>query len=131
MADEVITAAPTREALDMAHLQAMRAMSDQLTMTNRIVGDMAKDLKETRDAVLRLEAQELKATITANRAEALAAIDKLRSDHDADIDRISQKAESNSHSIARLQGIFLPLAAVGSGLLAFLGEWIANLSAKH
>lgn len=118
-ADEIMMATPTREALDASHLQAMRSMSDQQAMTNRLVGDMARDLKETRDAVLRLEAQELKSTISANRTEALVLIDKL-----------DTKVDGNTRAISRIQGYFIPIGTVGAGVLAFLGEWLANY-AKH
>lgn len=134
---EVMTAMPTRDALDQANLQAMRTMGDQVAMVSRLVTGMASDLKETRDAVLKLEAQELKATMLSIRTEALATVQrlreehdadiaKLREDHDTDIEKVGGKAEANARAISRIQGIFLPISIAVTALLAFFGELAAN-----
>lgn len=114
--DEIMMAAPTREALDAAHLQAMRSMSDQIAMLGRTVEGLARDVKETRDAALRLEAQDLKATIAANRTESQNAIEK-----------VDAKTDANTRAISRIHGLFLPLGIGATALLAFFGEWAANV----
>lgn len=125
---EVMMPVPEHDALTMAHIEAIRALSGQVSMLNGTVAGMAADMKATRESVLKLEAQELKTYITNVRTEAIGAVDKLREDHDADIEKVDLKADNNARALSRIQGIFLPLAALGAGILAFLGEYLANVA---
>lgn len=111
-------------------------------MLNRLVGDMGKDLRETRDAALELKAQDLKSLYAANRAEtlgliasnrteALALIASNRTEALDCVKEVDDKAEANSRAIATIRGVFLPLGAFAAGLLGFLGQFAANLASGH
>lgn len=136
-AAQIMMPVTQHDALTQAHIQAMRAMSDQMAMLSNLVTGMSADLKETRDATLRLEAQELKSTMLSIRAEALATtqrlreehdadIAKLRADHDADIEKVDGKTEANTRTLSRIQGIFLPVGIVITAILAFLAQLVAS-----
>ncbi|HEY2710070.1 MAG TPA: hypothetical protein VGI95_18645 [Caulobacteraceae bacterium] len=127
---ELLTAAPV-DALTPAHIQAMRAMSDHMALLSANVAALSADVKTARDGVLRLEAQDLKASIAATRAEALAAVKELRADHAEKIEQVAGLTQANRQAISRTQGMFVPLAALGGGVLAFVGELAANLFGGH
>lgn len=135
---EIITSLPSHDALIQSQIQALRSMSDQMAQMGRVVERLANDVQTTRDGVVRLEAQDLKATILALRTEALGAVDKLRVDHDADIDalrrevnadvkEVAGKAEVNSRSISFMRGVLLPLSVFGSAALTGLVTWLATV----
>lgn len=126
--DEIITAMPTHDALAQAHILALQTMSDRIGVLTRTVEGLATDAKDTRESVIRLEAQDLKATMFEQRREALGAIDKLEGEHDQRIGKVETQGQANAHAISRIQGVFLPLGVIGAGVLAFLGELFANLA---
>ena len=128
---------PSHDALIQSQIQAMRSMSDQMAQMGRTVERLANDVQTTRDGVIELKAQDLKATILSVRAEAMGAVEKLRGDHDADISalrkdheasikEVAGKADANSRSITWLRGFLLPVSVVASAALTGFVTWLVT-----
>lgn len=117
---EIMMSMPSHDAVVQAQTQTMRAMSDQMGMLVKVVDRLASDVQITREAVIRLEAQDLRASIAAVRTETFTEIEKVET-----------MAQTNARAISRLQGIFLPLGVLGAGALTYLGQLLANLSTGH
>lgn len=115
--NEVMMSVTSHDAVVQAQTQAMRAMSDQMGLLARNVERLAGDVQATRDGVIELKAQDLKASILAVRTEAMAEIEKIEG-----------MAQTNAKAISRINGIFLPFGVLGAGLLTYIGQLLANLT---
>jgi hypothetical protein len=144
MPDAALTTLPPVDAHRQAEILAMRQLSDNLAQLNKSVATLAGDMREVRDRVLRIEAQELKVAIGEVRADVVREIgglrrdlareiEAVRRDHDSRLSGLESRTGEHATSIARLKGMVIPLASIGSalgaGLLAFVSQLVANLLA--
>lgn len=135
MDGELIMAVSASDALSQAQILAMRSISDNVAILSRQIERIGDDAKITRESVVKLEAQDLKATILDVRREAMASIVDLRKEHDGRMGIVESRMTLGEVALARLRGTIVPLATLGSailgGLLAFLGNMIANNFGRH
>lgn len=122
--------APTPDALRMAEIQAMRSLADSLAQLTRTVEGLSADMRQVRDDITMLKAQELKAAIIEARNEFISQVRELRADHEKDVAEVRGQAQANAVAIARLRGVFLPLATVASALAAGLLSFLSQLAAE-
>lgn len=146
--DEVFTAIPASDALRQAEILAMRQLSDNVGQLNRSVGELSKDMRDVRDKVIAIEAQELKAAILQVKGDVMDAVRGVRDDHEKriaevckDVERVEAetvnerrriegRVNDNALAIARLRGTILPLASLGSAILAAILSVIVDLLIK-
>lgn len=115
MPDEIIMPVSKPDALVHAEIEAIRALSDNLKLQSKMLEQQGRAFEnmdgkvdDIRDRVIRIEEQESK-----------KRLDK----HDNDITalRLAQ---------ARMQGVLLPLTAIGSTLLGALGAIVVAMVTK-
>jgi chromosome segregation ATPase len=130
VADEVLSAISTSDALRQAEILAMRQLSDNLGVLNRTVERLGADVRETRDKVIQMEAQELKATVISVKSDIDKAVTALRDDHDRRIEKTETRLSDAEGKLNRLQGLLLPLSVIAtsmlSGALAFGSAYLLH-----
>lgn len=146
---DVLMSSSSDEVLRRAEILALQQLSDNVARLNNTVEKIDNRLDTVRETVTRLEAQELKASIGELKTDLLHAIGQqrqefeerlkeLREDHDARIKELrddhegrlkaAEAAQARDHtSIIWLRALFVPLSAIGGGLIVFLAQWAANV----
>lgn len=67
--DEFIMPVSKPDAVAEMHLHALRQISDSLTATNRSLTNLAADVKDVRERVIKIEAKDMDAKLTEYRGE--------------------------------------------------------------
>src|SRR5579871_5916531 len=71
---------PPDDGLRQAEIVAMQQLNHNLAALNRSVEALGADMREVRDKVLKIEAQELKAAIVELRADLIKEVGELKGD---------------------------------------------------
>jgi uncharacterized coiled-coil protein SlyX len=135
---EVFTAVQTSDALRQTEIQALRQLSDSIAVLNRTVDNLSTDVRSVRETVIKLEAQELKASINSIRIEfekilreGRAGHDKRATEHEKRMEALETRANAGEVAMARLRGVLLPLAVLGTSLMSGGLAFIAALVLRH
>lgn len=120
---EILTTSDPEKVLQHAEILVLRQISDGLAQTNRQLGAISDHVTDVRERVIRIEAQEMAKKIDQVERVAEAGRALLHTRTDGACDRIA-KLEL---SMARYQGLFIPLAILGSALLSGAASVMINL----
>lgn len=139
---EVMTNVPTSDALRQAEILAMRALTEQIAQLGRGLEALSNDMREVRDKVIKIEAQELRTAILEIRSELRETIGELRIEHDKRItdvkddlekrvDGLEKDRTEHAAAIARIRGMIIPVTALASSLLAGALAFGSQLAANY
>lgn len=118
---EILTPVQVPEAVELANIHALRQISDALTLTNRSLSNLATDVKDVRERVIKIEAKDMDAKLAEYRAECRAACAEIKSD----VKAVSVKVDALESARDRQTG----MASVGSWFSRSMPWLIAVIAA--